>query len=88
MTARSGLHTGECGDDGANLRGPALAMAAALSRLAPDGEVLVSRTVKDLVAGAGLFFDDRGTHALDADGQSWRVFAAQAVGAVAGQTTR
>ena len=88
MTARGGLHTGECADDGASLRGPALAMAAALSRLAPDGEVLVSRTVKDLVAGAGLFFDDRGTHALDVDGQTWRVFAARAAGAVAGQTTR
>ena len=54
------------------------------------GEVLVSRTVKDLVAGAGLFFDDRGTHALDVDGQTWRVFAARAAGLsqAAGQTTR
>ena len=88
LTARGGLHTGECSNDGTSLRGPALAMAAALSRLAPDGDVVVSRTVKDLVAGAGLFFDDRGTHALDADGQSWRVFAAQAAGAAAGQATR
>ena len=61
-------------------------MAETLSSLADQGDVLVSRTVKDLVAGAGLFFDDRGTHPLDAEGQTWRVFAARAVSAVpAGQ---
>ena len=86
LSARGGLHTGECTDDGVGLHGPAVAMAAALSGLAPPGDVLVSRTVKDLVAGAGLFFDDRGTHALDADGQAWRVFAARAMSAAtAGQ---
>jgi pimeloyl-ACP methyl ester carboxylesterase/DNA-binding winged helix-turn-helix (wHTH) protein len=79
LTARAGLHTGECTENGAGLRGPALTMAAALSRLAPEGDVLVSRTVKDLVAGAGLFFDDRGTHALDDDSHTWRVFAARAM---------
>jgi class 3 adenylate cyclase len=88
LSARSGLHTGECSDDGARLQGPAVAVAGTLSDLAPAGEVLVSRTVKDLVAGAGLFFDDRGTHALDVDGQTWRVFAARAAGLAAGQTTR
>ena len=77
LTACSGLHTGECVDDGTSLSGPAVSMAAALAALAADGEVLVSRTVKDLVAGAGLFFDDRGAHALDDDGQTWRVFAAR-----------
>ncbi len=88
LALHMGLHTGECLDDGATLHGPAVTMAAALSRLAPDGDVFVSRTVKDLVAGAGLFFDDRGTHALDADGQSWRVFAARAMSALpAGQAT-
>jgi hypothetical protein len=78
LSARGGLHTGECTDDGAGLKGPAVALAATLSRLAPPGEVFVSRTVKDLVAGAGLFFDDRVTHALDAEGQTWRIFAARA----------
>jgi pimeloyl-ACP methyl ester carboxylesterase/DNA-binding winged helix-turn-helix (wHTH) protein len=81
LSARSGLHTGECSDDGARLQGPAVALAATLSRLAPPGEVFVSRTVKDLVAGAGLFFDDRGSHALDVEGQTWRVFAARALSA-------
>lgn len=76
-TARLGLHTGECEDDGTRMRGPAVAIAAELSGLAADGEVLVSRTVKDLVAGAGLSFDDRGPHVLNPDGQAWRVFAAR-----------
>jgi class 3 adenylate cyclase len=78
LSARCGLHTGECADDGGRLQGPAVALAATLSELAPAGEVFVSRTVKDLVAGAGLFFDRRGAHALDVDGQTWRVFAARA----------
>ncbi len=79
LAARGGLHTGECGDDGVSLQGEAVTMAETLSSLADQGDVLVSRTVKDLVAGAGLFFDDRGTHPLDAEGQTWRVFAARAV---------
>jgi pimeloyl-ACP methyl ester carboxylesterase len=76
-SARMGLHTGECEDDGTRMRGPAVAIAAELSGLAEDGEVLVSRTVKDLVAGAGLSFDDRGIQVLNPDGQTWRVFAAR-----------
>jgi pimeloyl-ACP methyl ester carboxylesterase/DNA-binding winged helix-turn-helix (wHTH) protein len=78
LTARAGLHTGECADDGTSLHGQAVTMAEALSELAGAGDVLVSRTVKDLVAGAGLSFDDRGSHAVDADGQAWRIFAARA----------
>jgi hypothetical protein len=86
LSARAGLHTGECADDGTSLRGPAVTMAEALSGLAGPGDVLVSRTVKDLVAGAGLSFDDRGTHTFDVEGQTWRVFAAQAaVGVPASQ---
>ncbi|MGD9903750.1 MAG: alpha/beta fold hydrolase [Vicinamibacterales bacterium] len=77
LTTRSGLHTGECVDDGATLDGPAVTLAATLAALAAAGEVLVSRTVKDLVAGAGIAFEDRGDHPLDGDGQPWRVFAAR-----------
>ncbi|MGE0362476.1 MAG: alpha/beta fold hydrolase [Vicinamibacterales bacterium] len=77
LAASSGLHTGECVDDGATLHGPAVAMASALAGQAAAGEVLVSRTVKDLVAGAGLAFEDRGTRALEGDDQTWRVFAAR-----------
>jgi pimeloyl-ACP methyl ester carboxylesterase/DNA-binding winged helix-turn-helix (wHTH) protein len=75
---RAGLHTGECTVDGSELHGPAVDFAEALSRSAADGEVLVSRTVKDLVAGSGLTFLDRGIQSLGDDDQRWRVFAALA----------
>jgi pimeloyl-ACP methyl ester carboxylesterase/DNA-binding winged helix-turn-helix (wHTH) protein len=74
---RAGLHTGECEADGPRLQGPAVAIAQALSLSATEGDVLVSRTVKDLVAGSGLTFADRGMQALGEDDQRWRVFAAR-----------
>ena len=55
-----GLHTGECEVDGPRMRGPAVDLATRLSQVAQPGEVLVSRTVSDLVAGSGLAFDPRG----------------------------
>jgi hypothetical protein len=73
-----GLHTGECEVHGAGMRGPALDLSSQLSRLATCGEVLVSRTVRDLVAGSGLDFDARGARRLGTDGQCWDVFAAKA----------
>jgi pimeloyl-ACP methyl ester carboxylesterase len=76
-TVRVGLHTGECEVDGAGLRGPAVDMARALGTHAAAGDVLVSRTVKDLVAGSGLSFVDRGIERLGVDEQRWRVFAAR-----------
>jgi class 3 adenylate cyclase len=77
---RLGLHTGECDVDGAGLRGPAVDVASALGAQAAPGEVLVSRTVKDLVAGSGLSFADRGMEQLGDEGQRWRVFAAHVQG--------
>lgn len=73
----AGLHTGECVVDGPVLVGPAVGIARDLAATAGDGEVLVSRTVKDLVAGSGLSFVDRGIHAMADDGQRWRIFAAR-----------
>ncbi|MGE0814700.1 MAG: alpha/beta fold hydrolase [Vicinamibacterales bacterium] len=75
---RAGLHTGECDlvDDG--LRGPAVHVARALALRATPGEVLVSRTVKDLVAGSGQAFSDRGMQAIGDEEQHWRIFAAEA----------
>jgi pimeloyl-ACP methyl ester carboxylesterase/DNA-binding winged helix-turn-helix (wHTH) protein len=73
-----GLHTGECETDGTGMRGPALDLSTRLSELAACGEVLVSRTVRDLVAGSGLAFDARGTRRLADDGQRWDIFAAKA----------
>jgi pimeloyl-ACP methyl ester carboxylesterase/DNA-binding winged helix-turn-helix (wHTH) protein len=77
---RVGLHTGECGVDGPRFIGPAVDAARALSATAAHGEVLVSRTVKDLVAGSGLTFVDRGMHPFEDDAQRWRIFAARLPG--------
>jgi pimeloyl-ACP methyl ester carboxylesterase/DNA-binding winged helix-turn-helix (wHTH) protein len=75
---RVGLHTGECEVDGANMLGPAVDLSTRLSMVAEIGEVLVSRTVSDLVAGSGLAFDPRGAYKLGDRGLSWDVFAAKA----------
>jgi class 3 adenylate cyclase len=72
-----GLHTGECEVDGLGMRGPAVEMSSRLSQLAPPGDVLVSRTVRDLVAGSGLIFDPRGSRQLTDDGGAWELFAAR-----------
>jgi pimeloyl-ACP methyl ester carboxylesterase/DNA-binding winged helix-turn-helix (wHTH) protein len=76
-TVRVGLHTGECDLQDGRLSGAAVDITRALGALAAPGEVLVSRTVKDLVAGSGQSFADRGMHALGDDQHRWRVFAAR-----------
>ena len=73
---RAGIHTGECELDGPKVRGIAVHTGARIASLAGPGEVLVSQTVKDLVAGSGLAFDDRGVHALKGVPGEWRVYAA------------
>ena len=77
---RAGLHTGECEPADGDLHGVAVDMAAEILTRAVAGEVLVSRTVVDLVAGAGIEFADRGTHALTAVGASWQLLAVAARG--------
>jgi class 3 adenylate cyclase len=64
LEVRAGLHTGECEIMGAKLGGVAVHIGARIAALAKGGEVLVSSTVRDLVAGSGLKFADRGQHAL------------------------
>jgi len=80
---RAGLHTGECELHDDELRGVAVDVAAEILRRASPGEVLVSRTVADLVAGAGIGFVDRGSHTLAAVGDSWQLLATSAAGAPA-----
>jgi class 3 adenylate cyclase len=72
---RVGLHTGEVeiGQDGVS--GLAVHIGARVTSLAGPGDVLVSSTVKDLVAGAGIEFEERGTHALKGVPGQWRLFA-------------
>ena len=72
---RVGLHTGECEVRGYDLGGLAVHVAARVAALAAPGEVLVSGMVKDLVAGSGIEFDDRGEHNLKGVPGSWKLFA-------------
>jgi class 3 adenylate cyclase len=72
---RAGVHTGECERHGAKLAGLAVHVGARVSSLAKAGEVLVSSTVRDLVAGSGLSFEDRGEHILRGMPEPRRVYA-------------
>jgi len=72
---RSGIHTGEVQQRGDDVAGIAVHIAQRVQGLAQPGEVLVSRTVVDLVAGSGIRFDDRGTHTLKGVPGEVRLFA-------------
>jgi class 3 adenylate cyclase len=74
---RAGVHTGECEVMGDDIGGIAVHIAARVNALAGTSEVLVSRTVKDLVAGSGIAFEDRGEHTLKGVPDEWRLYAAQ-----------
>jgi pimeloyl-ACP methyl ester carboxylesterase len=76
VTLRAGLHTGECERRGDDISGIAVHIGARVATLAGPTEVLVSRTVKDLVAGSGLVFEDRGSHRLKGVPDEWHLFAA------------
>ena len=73
---RVGVHTGECEVLEDKYSGIAVHLGARVAALAKPGEVLVSSTVKDLVAGSGLRFEDRGEHVLKGVPGQWRLFAA------------
>lgn len=73
---RAGAHTGEVELVGDEVRGIAVHIGARVASLAGPGEVLVSSTVKDLVAGSGLIFEDRGVHELKGVPNPWRLYAA------------
>ncbi|MGH2829649.1 MAG: adenylate/guanylate cyclase domain-containing protein, partial [Actinomycetota bacterium] len=72
---RAGLHTGEIELRGDDVTGIAVHIASRVSSLAAAGEIVVSSTVKDLVAGSGIAFEDRGPHELKGVPDKWRVFA-------------
>ena len=78
LEVRVGLHAGEVELLGDDVGGIAVHIAARVGALAGAGEVLVSGTVKDLVAGSGIAFEDRGTRALKGVPDEWRLFAAAA----------
>src|SRR5262249_15626462 len=76
MELRIGLHTGECEVRGDDLGGLAVHIAARVGALAGPGEILVSSTVKDLVAGSGIDFEDQGEHQLKGVPGSWKLYRA------------
>jgi class 3 adenylate cyclase len=76
IDVRSGLHTGECELVDGKIGGIAVHTGARVASYAGAGEVLVSSTVKDLVAGSGLEFEDRGVHELKGIPGEWRLYAA------------
>ena len=76
LEVRCGLHTGECEIAGADLAGIAVHIGARVAALAAPGEVLVSQTVRDLVAGSGLTFEARGAHMLKGVPSEWHLFRA------------
>jgi pimeloyl-ACP methyl ester carboxylesterase len=76
LEVRAGLHTGEIELRGDDIGGISAHIGARVAALARPGEVLVSRTVRDLVAGSGLSFTDRGEHEFKGVADRWQVYAA------------
>jgi class 3 adenylate cyclase len=74
LDVRVGLHTGECELADGRIAGIAVHTGARVAALAAAGEVLVSHTVRDLVAGSGLRFEDRGSHELKGIRGEWRLY--------------
>lgn len=75
LSIRAGLHTGEVELRNEDVGGIAVHIGARVAEEAGPGEVLVSRTVKDLVGGSGIQFEDRGVHALKGVPEQWQLFA-------------
>jgi class 3 adenylate cyclase len=72
---RAGLHTGEVEPHGNELSGIAVTIGSRIAALASAGEILVSSTVKDLVVGSALAFEDRGVHNLKGVPDGWHLYA-------------
>ena len=76
LEVRAGVHTGECELLGEKVAGIAVHTGARVAALATGGEVLVSQTVKDLVSGSGIEFQEHGEHEFKGVPGRWRVYAA------------
>jgi class 3 adenylate cyclase len=77
LQVRTGLHTGECELAGDRVVGIAVHIGARVAAMAGPDEVVVSSTARDLVAGSGLRFGDRGAHNLKGVPDEWRLFVVQ-----------
>jgi class 3 adenylate cyclase len=78
LELRAGLHTGECELVDGKVAGIAVSIGARVASQATPGEVLVSQTVKDLVAGSGIVFEDRGAAKLKGVPGEWKLYAVSA----------
>jgi class 3 adenylate cyclase/pimeloyl-ACP methyl ester carboxylesterase len=76
LQVRTGVHTGEVQEIAGKIGGMGVVIGARVGSMAEPGEVLVSSTVKDLVAGSGLRFEDRGTHSLKGIPGEWHLYSA------------
>jgi class 3 adenylate cyclase len=79
LEVRAGLHTGECEVVDGKVAGIAVHIGARVAAQAAPGEVLVSSTVRDLVAGSGLRFEDRGEHELKGVPGGWHLYAVESL---------
>jgi pimeloyl-ACP methyl ester carboxylesterase/class 3 adenylate cyclase len=77
IEVRAGLHAGECELIAGKIGGVTVHVAARVAALSEPGEVLVSRTIKDLVAGSGIRFEERGSHALKGLPDPWSLYRAE-----------
>ena len=75
LEVRCGIHTGEMELRGGDVAGLAVHIAARVSALAGSSEVLVSRTVKDLVVGTGITFEEKGSYRLKGIPDEWEIYA-------------
>jgi pimeloyl-ACP methyl ester carboxylesterase/class 3 adenylate cyclase len=79
IKVRAGLHTGEVERTEADVLGIAVHLAARIMDTASAGEVVISRTVRDLVAGSGIAFDDAGEHSLKGIEEKWQLFKVRTI---------
>jgi class 3 adenylate cyclase len=86
VEVKAGVHTGEVETIDGKVGGIAVVIGSRICSLAQPSEILVSQTVKDLVAGSGLAFEDRGTHELKGVPESWRLYSALP-GRLSGEST-
>jgi class 3 adenylate cyclase len=76
LELRIGIHAGECEIVGDKLRGIAVHVGARVAATANPGEILVSQTVQELLAGSPVKFEDRGSHELKGIPGMWRLYSA------------
>ena len=82
IDVRVGVHTGEVEVTPSDVRGIAVHIASRIAALGKGNEIIVSRTVKDLVAGSGFGFEDLGSHQLKGISEDWQVYKAIEIGVV------